>query len=236
MADAFPAQYGEQELSIAPLPRFGTSTNPMDESALSLVAAIFIGMTSAVLLIVCLNLASVVVARGQARRRAFAIRLALGSGRLRIIRQLMTEALVLGTLGALGGVVIGLPAIEALITTLLSRLPVSLAVDAGTTTGTLIGGLTFGIAAAVMFALGPALRQSRDEGFGDLKHALGEEARAKRRWLEFTAGHGASGAVARPARRRRPAREVCPRGHRRGHRRRRRRHAPRRHRRRTRRR
>ena len=33
-----------------------------------------------------------------------------------------------------------------------------------------IGGLTFGIAAAVMFALGPALRQSRDEGFGDLKH------------------------------------------------------------------
>jgi len=185
MADAYPAQYGEQELSIAPLPRFGTSTSPMNESALSLVAAVFIGMTSAVLLIVCLNLASVVVARGQARRREFAIRLALGSGRLRIIRQLMTEALVLGTLGALGGVMIGLPAIEALLTTLLSRLPVSLAVDAGTTTGTLIGGFTFGIAAAVMFALGPALRQSRDGGFGELKHQLGEEARAKRRWLKY---------------------------------------------------
>jgi hypothetical protein len=55
MAEAFPAQYGEQELSIAPLPRFGTSTNPVDESALSLVAAVFIGMTTAVLLIVCLT-------------------------------------------------------------------------------------------------------------------------------------------------------------------------------------
>jgi predicted permease len=185
MAEAFPAQYADYELSLAPLPRFGTSTNPMDESALSLVALVFIGMTAAVLLIVCLNLASVVVARGQARRREFAVRLALGSGRLRIIRQLMIEALVLGALGALGGVLLGLPAIEMFLTTLLARLPVSLAVDAGTTTGTVIGGLTFGVAAALMFALGPALRQSRDGGLGDLKHQLGDDAPSRRRWLKY---------------------------------------------------
>lgn len=185
MAEAFPAQYRDRELSVAPLPRFGTSTSPSNESAVAVVAIVFLGLTAAVLLIVCLNLASVVVARGQARRREFAIRLALGGGRFRIVRQLMIEALVLGLAGAVGGVLLGLPAVDAFIATVLSRLPVSLGVQAGTTTATVAGGVAFGVVAALLFALGPALRQSRADGLADLKHQLGDEAPTRRRWLRY---------------------------------------------------
>ena len=165
------------------LPRFGTSTSPSDESVLGTLALVFLGLTGAVLLIVCLNLATVLIARGQARRREFAIRLALGGGRFRIVRQLMTEALVLGLAGAAGGVLLGLPAVDALLTALLSRLPVSFAVDADITQATIAGALLFGTLAAVMFALGPALAHTRGHALTDLKHQMGDAApTTRRRW------------------------------------------------------
>jgi hypothetical protein len=54
---AYPAEHGHHTLSVAPLPRFGTSTSPSDESAMSALGAMMMGMTLAVLLTVCLNLA-----------------------------------------------------------------------------------------------------------------------------------------------------------------------------------
>ncbi|MEZ5419566.1 MAG: FtsX-like permease family protein [Vicinamibacterales bacterium] len=156
----------------------------MDEGMLATLAAVFLGLTGAVLLIVCLNLASVLVARGEARRREFAIRLALGGGRARIVRQLMVEALLVGTLAAAGGVLIGVPAIDAFLATLLGRLPISLAVDAGTAGAATAGAFVFGLVAAVLFALGPALRHSRERQFVDLKHQLGDTAPTRRRWVK----------------------------------------------------
>jgi predicted permease len=62
---------------------------------------------------------------------------------------------------------------------------VALALDAGTTRGAVGGGLAFGLVAAVAFALGPALRHSREGGVTDLKHQLGGDAPAARRWLRY---------------------------------------------------
>jgi predicted permease len=183
LAEAYPAQYRGRALSVAPLPRFGTSTSPMDERVLTTVAIVFLGLTSAVLLIVCLNLASVLVARGEARRREFAIRLALGGGRGRIIRQLLVEALLLGGAAAVGGMLVAVPAIDTFFGTLLARLPISLAVDAGTSGAATVAAFAFGVVAAVVFALGPALIHSRDRQFADLKHQLGDTAPTKRRWI-----------------------------------------------------
>lgn len=183
LADAFPAQYRGRALSVAPLPRFGTSTDPMDERVLSTLAIVFLGLTSAVLLIVCLNLASVLVARGEARRREFAIRLALGGGRARIVRQLLVEALLIGGAAAVGGVLVAVPAIDAFLATLLVRLPISLSIDAGTSGAATAAAFGFGVVASVLFALGPALIHSRDRQFGDLKHQLGDTAPTKRRWV-----------------------------------------------------
>lgn len=183
MADAFPAQYRDRRLSVAPLPRFGTSTNPMDERVLTTLALVFLGLTGAVLLIVCLNLASVLLARGEGRRREFAIRLALGGGRARIVRQILVEAVLIGVVASAGGVAIGVPAVNAFISTLLSRIPIALVVDTGASNAIALGAFAFGLAAAVLFALGPALTHSRDRQFVDLKHQLGDTAPTRRRWI-----------------------------------------------------
>ena len=90
-------------MTLAPLPRFGTSTSPMDESAVGLLGAVMVGLTAAVLLTVCLNLAAMLLARGRARRKELAIRLALGSSRARLVRQLLIESVLLALAGGLVG-------------------------------------------------------------------------------------------------------------------------------------
>jgi predicted permease len=111
----------------------------------------------AVLLIACVNLANLFLARGEARRRELAIAMALGATRLRLVRQLVIEGLVLSALGAAGGLAIAMWAAPVLIGEFSSaRHAVTMALPID---WRLLGltGLT-AIATALIFSVLPALR------------------------------------------------------------------------------
>jgi predicted permease len=181
LAAAMPGAYRDARLTLAPLPRFGTSTSPSDQSAVTVVGAVMIGLTAAVLLTVCLNLAAMLLARGRARRRELAIRMALGSGRARLVRQLLIEGLVLSLAGGgLGALAAGY-AISVLQLAFAAKLPMAIVLDG--LRWPMVAAVTLGfcLLATIWFALGPALRHSRVDVLDDLRSPAGADSPAPRR-------------------------------------------------------
>ncbi|HMG06185.1 MAG TPA: ABC transporter permease, partial [Chthoniobacterales bacterium] len=78
---AYPVEQKDQTFTTAPLSRFSISDDPPDDSQLTAIAPMLIGMAAVVLLVACLNLANMLLARGTGRRKEIAIRLALGGSR-----------------------------------------------------------------------------------------------------------------------------------------------------------
>jgi putative ABC transport system permease protein len=123
------------------------------------IAAILLALSGVVLIIACANIANLVLARGRARSREIAIRLSIGAGRFRLIRQLMTESLTLALLGSLLGLGVGSGGILLLSTI---RIPSELPFVVGVEMDTRV--LTFSLFAAIVscliFGLAPALQAS----------------------------------------------------------------------------
>jgi predicted permease len=117
-----------------------------------------LGAAAAVLLIACVNLANLLMARGAVRHREVAVRAALGAGRGRLVTQLLIESLVLAGSGALAGVVLAIPVMRFLETLIPETMAaVHLTLDWRVLTVS----AAIAIAAGVTFGLVPALRGSR---------------------------------------------------------------------------
>src|SRR6185436_19965418 len=104
---AFPVEQKDQTFTTTPIPRFSVSTSTSNDSGMMVIAPLLFGMAAVVLLVACLNLANMLLARGIARRKEIAIRLAIGSNRSQVIRQLLLEGFVLALAGGAAGLTLG---------------------------------------------------------------------------------------------------------------------------------
>jgi len=138
-----------------------------------------------VLLVACANVANLMLARGFARQKEFALRAALGAGRGRIVRQLLMEGLVLSLAGGAVGLLVAFWAMNLLVSSFVGALPVS--IDYSPTPDARIIGATlaFAVASTVMFALWPAIRLAKTDVVPELKQQTGDYAEGGRRWFSL---------------------------------------------------
>jgi predicted permease len=147
--------------------------------AMAFSAFLFV-ISGTVLLIACLNVGSMLLARASQRGKEMAMRLALGAKRTRVVRQLLTESVVLFVIGGAGGVLI-----TAYMTQLLAtyQLPVDvpLVLDFSPDLRVLAFSLAVGLLTGIMFGLAPALHVTKPDLHTSLKGGQGSGPRSRSR-------------------------------------------------------
>ena len=161
VAETYTGKVNAETLRSVQLLRMSGGMDPRDRQEAVPLAGIAMGVVGIVLLIACLNIASLLIARAAMRQRETAIRQALGASRPRLVRQWLTESVVLGIAGGGVGLLLGLWSNQLLISYLqatpLASLNLSLdwRVLAFTFAISIITGIVFGLA--------PALQASRSD-------------------------------------------------------------------------
>ncbi|GAB5561609.1 MAG: ABC transporter permease [Synoicihabitans sp.] len=183
-----PEDNGPRQIVLTPPSRNSVGNPaPSDEGYLNIFALLSTGLATTVLIVACLNLANMILARGASRQKEIAIRLSLGASRGRIIRQLTTEGLLLSLVGGAVGLYLSFWAGELLLITaqetfasskfVLSIFPYFDAYMIGAT-------FLFCLLATVVSSLGPALRITRPNLVDDLKQSASGPVGSSR-WRRF---------------------------------------------------
>jgi putative ABC transport system permease protein len=160
LAEQYPETNRERSITIVPMREL------MVEDLRPLLF-ILTGAVGLLLLIVCANIANLILARSMARQKEIALRVALGAGQWRIVRQLLTETVLLALIGGTVGLLVGMWTVKLLMRGSPTELPPGIDVNLDLT----VLGFTFAIAilTGVAFGLAPALRFSRPDVHDVLK-------------------------------------------------------------------
>lgn len=158
----------DQEWAFSMLPLRDVALDPDSDRAIKPFIAIFMIAGGLVLLLACTNLASFLLARGTDRRKEIALRLALGAGRGTLMRQLLTETVLMALLGGASGLLVSHWTL-GLLARFQPPLPVPITLDLGLDGTVLL--FTFGISflAGLLFGLAPALQSMTSDVPSTLK-------------------------------------------------------------------
>ena len=147
------------------------------------IAGLVLGVAILLFLIACVNLTGFLLARAERRRREFAVRLALGAERRRLIRSLMTETAMLAVIGGTIGVVLSVLLVDMILGIRLP-LPVTIELDTRLNAPVLVFALAVTTAAALVLGLVPALQSTRADVSSTLKD---ENTRGSKRFARMRA-------------------------------------------------
>jgi predicted permease len=149
---------------------------------------IVMGMVGLVVLMACVNISSLLLVRASGRAREMSVRYAMGASRWQIVRQLLVEGLLLGTLGGVVGAIVAPLATRALVRTVvvgdISHFPFSTGVD----TRILLFNFAIAFAASVVCSLAPALRFLKPDLVTSLKQQTGTSGASPLLFRRITVG------------------------------------------------
>ena len=169
LAKQYPAT--DQWYTVRAVPKDPARPIPYANTAFVAIAGLFLALAGFVLLLACMNVENILLARGAARQREMGIRAALGAGRARLIRQSLTESLLLAMLGGGAGVALGVWSAHWIRSIHLQNIPLQL--DSTLDWRVFTFGTASVLVTGILVGLFPALRASS----ADVNPMLHEGAR-----------------------------------------------------------
>ena len=165
-------QRQRQEYGELYLKKIGVRLVPLRDAMVGNVQTVLwtlLGAVGLVFLIACANLATLSLARASARRRELAVRKALGATSFRLVRQLLTESLLLAITGGIAGVLLAFWGVRFLVALSPTHLPREH--EIGVSLAVLVFAAASAVVATVIVGIFPAWQAARSEGTGELKIA-----------------------------------------------------------------
>jgi putative ABC transport system permease protein len=160
LAERYPESNARQSMTLEPL-------REAVVGELRPALMLLLGAVALVLLIACANVANLLLARAAQREKEIAVRLAIGARRGRLVRQLLTESLLLSMAGGLLGTLLAFAGVRALVASLPTGVP--RADEIGVDAGVLAFTAALAVVTGLVFGIVPAWRVSRDAGYQPLK-------------------------------------------------------------------
>ena len=170
----------DRDYQLTKMSRFSISTSPQNDGQLIPITGVLLGMSLVVLFIASFNLANMLLARNGSRAKEFAIRMAIGGSRGRVVRQLITEGFILSVLGGIGGLALAAFSTQLMTSSIAPLLPITVTFDVAPDYRIIAATFAFCMLSTIIFSLGPALRLARTNVVPELKENAGELSKTSR--------------------------------------------------------